>query len=326
MLTPPTGLSNGHLEEVIEEAWDIAVDALEYRRVGFGSHHWAATDDLGLRYFVTVDELSSESRPGDEVSVLGLHLRPALTAAMDLRAFGCSFVVAPTAAKTAAPFVQFDNFAAALFPFVEGRGFSHEEPLGEADREQVLEVVAALHKVPVGAIRPPMADGFVIPWLDQLDGFMHPEAGLNGPHAAVASRLLMDNEAEIRRLIARYRTLVAQYRSDPGPLVITHGEIHPGNVMETAKGWVIVDWDTVLIAPPERDLWRLAHGDGLVLRGYAGATGTAPKVWLLDLYRIRWDLSEIASFAAEFRKPHEDTEDSRMALEILQAVVGQLGR
>jgi hypothetical protein len=324
VLTPPTGLSDGDLEEVIEQAWGVAVASLEYRPVGFGSHHWVATDNQGLRHFVTVDELSSESRIGDEVSALGLHLRPALAAATDLRAFGCSFVVAPITTKADDPFAQFDSYAVALFPFIEGQGFSLEESFGEADRERVLEVLAALHRVPIAAIRPPATDGFVVPWLDQLDRSIHREAGSNGPHAAVASQLLIDHEAEIRRLIARYRTLVAQYRRDPGPVVVTHGEIHPGNVMVTSKGWVIVDWDTVLVAPPERDLWRLAQGGGSVLRAYADATGTAPNEWVVDLYGIRWDLAEIASFAAEFRKPHEDTEDSLKALEILHSVVGRL--
>jgi hypothetical protein len=327
VLTPPTGLSNGDLEEVIDQAWGVAVDSLEYRRVGFGSHHWVATDNLGLRHFVTVDELSSESRIGDEVSVHGLHLRPALAAVIDLRAFGCRFVVAPITTKADDPFVQFDSYAVALFPFIDGQSFTFEESFGEADRDQVLEVVTELHRVPIAAIRPPATDGFVVPWLDQLDrSTRHSSEGVgsNGPHTAVASQLITDNEAEIRSLIARYRTLVAQYLSDPGPVVVTHGEIHPGNVMVTSKGWVIVDWDTVLLAPPERDLWRLAQGGGSVLRAYADATGTTPNEWLVDLYGIRWDLADIASFAAEFRKPHENTEDSRKALELLHSVVGRL--
>lgn len=61
-----------------------------------------------------------------------------------------------------------------------------------------------------------------------------------------------------------------------------------------------------------------------MLRAYADATGTAPNERVVDLYGIRWDLAEIASFAAEFRKPHEDTEDSLKALEILHSVVGRL--
>ncbi len=324
MLTPPADLSGGDLGRVIDQAWGVAVDSLEYLPIGFGSHHWVATDGLGLRHFVTADELSSESRRGDEVSALGLHLRSALAAAADLCAVGCDFVVAPIATRANDPFVRLDRYAVALYPFIEGRRFDVADSFDEVDREGVLDMVATLHRVPTAAIRPPPTDGFVVPWLDQLDGSMHREVAVTGPYAATASELLIDHEVELRRLIARYRALVARYVSDPGPVVITHGEIHPGNVMATSEGWVIVDWDTVLLAPPERDLWRLAADGGPGLRGYVEATGTAPKEWLLGLYGIRWDLAEAASFAAEFRKPHEDTEDTRKALAILRAVVGRL--
>jgi hypothetical protein len=324
VLSPLVGLSDGDLEEVIERAWGVSVASLDYRPVGFGSHHWVATDTWGLYHFVTVDELSAESRLGDEVSVLGLHLRRALAAAIDLHAFGCNFVVAPIATGAGDPLVTFDCYAVALFPFIEGRSFPFEEAFGEADREQILEVVAALHRVPIAAIRPPATDGFTVPWLDQLDRSMHHSAGTNGPHEAVASELLIDHQPEINRLIARFRALVDRYQKDPGPVVITHGEIHPGNLIATSKGWVIVDWDTVLLAPPERDLWRLAQGGGSALCAYADATGTPPDERIVDLYGIRWDLAEIASFAAQFRMPHQDTEDSRQALDVLRSVVGRL--
>ena len=246
------------------------------------------------------------------------------TAATDLRSIGCGFVVAPIAVNNADPFIQFESYAVALYPFIEGRTFSFEESFGEVERGRILEALAVLHKVPIDAIRTPAADGFVIPWLDQLDGSMHGELESVGPHAAVASRLLIDNEAEIRRLNSRYRTLVDRYMRSPGPVVVTHGEIHPGNVMVSAAGLMVIDWDTLMLAPPERDLWRLAHGDASVLRAYADATGTTPNEWLLNLYGVRWDLGEIASFAAELRKPHEDNADTRKALETLRSVIGGL--
>ncbi len=314
------------MARVVERAWGVTVASLDYRPVGFGSHHWVTTDSRGNRHFLTVDELASPSRIGDEISVHGLQLRPALTAAIDLRAFGCSFVVAPIATKDNGPLARFDGCAVALYPLIEGESFPFEETFGQGDRDQVLELIMQLHRVPIDAIRSPATDRFVIPWLEQLDHSWHhdDQSGSKGPYAAIASQLLIDNEARIKGLIARYRTLVARYLSDPGPVVVTHGEIHPGNVMMTAKGWMIIDWDTAMLAPPERDLWRLAQGGDSVLRAYAEATGMTPRRWLMDLYGLRWDLAEIASFAAEFRKPHEDTEDSRKALEILHAVVGRL--
>ena len=85
-----------------------------------------------MRHFVTVDELNSESRTGDEVSVLGFHLRHAFDAATDLRAFGCSFVVAPIPTRADNPFVQFNSHAVALYPFIDRQRFSFEESFIEA--------------------------------------------------------------------------------------------------------------------------------------------------------------------------------------------------
>src|SRR4029077_13351490 len=68
-------------------------------------------------------------------------------------------------------------------------------------------------------------------------------------------------------------------------LVITHGEPHPGNIIRVAPNAdadglaaaddaaagatggagpasgaiMLIDWDTVGLAPPERDLWMAAH-------------------------------------------------------------------
>ena len=325
MLTRPAGLSDDELQEVIERAWNVAADSLEYRPVGFGSHHWVATEGTGLQHFVTVDELAPGSRSGDEISALGMHLRPALEAATQLRAAGCRFVVAPISTSAGDPFVQFDDFAVALYPFIGGRSFSYEDSFAGADRDQILECVAGLHTVPIDAIRVPHTDRFVVPWLDELSRSTRPTGRPSGPYSMRASQLLIEHEAEIRELVARYRSLVIRYQRDPGPVVVTHGEIHPGNVMKTPNGWVIVDWDTLLLAPPERDLWRLAPADGSVLHTYTDATGREPLDWLIDLYAVRWDLADIASFAAVFRNPHDDTEDSRKALGMLHSVVGRLG-
>ncbi len=65
--------------------------------------------------------------------------------------------------------------------------------------------------------------------------------------------------------------------------------------MLTAAGWMLIDWDTALVAPPERDLWSLDPGDGSILSAYADATGVRPRASMIELYRIRWDLADIAS-------------------------------
>ena len=100
----------------------------------------------------------------------------------------------------------------------------------------------------------------------------------------------------------------------PGPgrndLFVTHGDPDPRNVLKSAAGFVIVDWDFVQLAPPERDLWDLAETDRSVLAAYTEATGTVIDSGALALFRMWYDLSEIAGYIDMFRSGHDDTEDS----------------
>ena len=83
--------------------------------------------------------------------------------------------------------------------------------------------------------------------------------------------------------------------------------------MHSASGLVLVDWDTSLVAAPERDLWMLEKGDGRATAAYTAATGTAIVPALLDLFRIRWDLSDLGIYVGHLRAPHGTSEDDARA-------------
>ena len=87
---------------------------------------------------------------------------------------------------------------------------------------------------------------------------------------------------------------------------------------------MLIDWDTALVAPPERDLWDLDPGDGSILGAYASATGVTPRPLLLDLYRLRWDLADIAADVSRFRRPHAGSIDDDESWELLSALVKQV--
>ncbi len=107
--------------------------------------------------------------------------------------------------------------------------------------------------------------------------------------------------------------------------MLTHGEPHPGNALLTREGWRLVDWDTALTAPPERDLWHLAAagpatGGGSILGDYAAATGITPRPERIELYRLRWDLADLAASASRFFQPHGHGPDDSKTWELLQSV------
>ena len=94
--------------------------------------------------------------------------------------------------------------------------------------------------------------------------------------------------------------------------------------MLTADGWRLIDWDTVLVAPPERDLWDLDPGDGSILDAYAAATGVTPLPELLELYRLGWDVKDIAYELARFRRPHGETADDVKTWDGLSSLIGRV--
>lgn len=104
--------------------------------------------------------------------------------------------------------------------------------------------------------------------------------------------------------------------------MLTHGEIHPGNTMLAADGrWLLIDWDTALVAPPERALWNLDPGDGSILDAYAAATGVTSLPGVLDLYRLRWDIADIVYDVGRFRRPHGGSADDDRSWELLRSLI-----
>jgi spectinomycin phosphotransferase/16S rRNA (guanine(1405)-N(7))-methyltransferase len=276
VLTSPAELPETVLLEALEQGWGLRGGPLTYRAVGFGSHHWTTGDG---RWFVTVDDLRTRRMAtGEPLSACLDRLRGALGAATQLRAAGLEFVVAPVPAADGEPVTPVAGcFAVAVHPFVDGESY----PSGEftpAHREAVLDLLAVVHGVPVTA----PADDYRIPLRDAVTATVRDGVPVTGPYADPAAALLTEHAAAVRDAYARYDALAAAARAAAPAFVLTHGEPHPANTMQAGGRWLLIDWDTALLAPPERDLWDLDPGDGGAHAHFAEDTGTPLRPALLD--------------------------------------------
>ena len=323
MLSPPAALPEADLADALARCWGLRAASLDYRAVGFGSHHWAVVAADGSRWFVTVDELVLDDAWG--------RLTASLSAARALRAAGRDFVVAPVSTVDGAAVARLGRgFAVAVYPHVEGRSFDWGSPVGPVQRDAVLEMVVGVHTAPAEIRCLARVDDFAVPHLSTLDAALDAtlDAALEapapdaGPYSARVAALLGSRDAAVRELLRRYGDLVA--RADPARAVLTHGEPHPGNTMLTAEGWRLIDWDTVLVAQPERDLWSLDPGDGSLLSAYADATGVRPLPEMLELFRVRWTLADIADFVATLSRPHTGDANDDATWSYLEATVAGL--
>jgi spectinomycin phosphotransferase len=84
------------------------------------------------------------------------------------------------------------------------------------------------------------------------------------------------------------------------------------------KHLVLLDWDTVGLAPAERDLWMLP---GDALDRYAGLTGKPVNPAGIRLYRLRWALDDIRAFTEDLRAPHSQTAGAEHSWQALRESV-----
>ena len=314
MYTRPHAVSDAELSDALHDGWSLTVTELEYRAVGFGSHHWRAIDDVGRAWFVTVDALDKKVRSVHEkIDVAFERLRAALETARAARDAGATYVVAPIPTEADEVVRRLsDRFAVALYPYFDGVSSSGEYE-STAERLKVLDLIVNLHASPRSVSRNAVLDDFTLANRDELvralDDLATPWN--DGPYSERARALLSRHARAVALLLARYDGLADEARARPDRNVLTHGEPHVENVIRTATGRMLIDWDTILVAPPERDLWMLEPGDRSVTVRYTEQTGTRVLPSVLDLYRIRWDLTEVAIYIAGFRKRHTDDADAR---------------
>ena len=128
-----------------------------------------------------------------------------------------------------------------------------------------------------------------------------------GPFSEPARRALADHVEVVTQALAELDRLIDQLAAPDGRTVVTHGEPHPGNLIQTRAGLVLIDWDTVAVARPERDLWMI--DDPAAAIHYRQLTGITPEPEAMAGYRLLWALTDVAAFTVELRRPHRRDAD-----------------
>jgi spectinomycin phosphotransferase len=311
----PDGLDVSAVVAALRTGWGCEAAEVEYAPVGGGSYHWQVRDVRGGRVFVTVDDLDQKAWLGDTRDASFDGLTDAFDTAAELAVHGLSFVVAPLRTRDGAPLVRLDDrYSLAVFPFVEGTPGEWGGYATDADRLAVVELVAAVHSMAVAA-RPVGLE---------LSGREHLDAALRDLALPWTGGPLAEPTREAMRVVAPalvdLLALADDFRSEAEARgvhsVVTHGEPHSGNIVHTSAGPVLVDWDTVALAPPERDLWMLA-GDGMKAL-YEERSGLPVNDAALEYFRLSWDLKDLAEYLSVLRAPHVENVDTRAWLEFVE--------
>lgn len=315
----PEDVDTDALIEALADGWGFDADAADYAAVGAGSYHWVVKDNNRTRAFVTVDDLDLKAWLGDTRESTFDGLRRAFDTAATLRDADLAFVVAPIPTSSGETLRRLGTrHTIAVFPFVAGRGGQYGRH-DAAERAAVVTMLAELHNATSAVASVAVNAGLDLP------GRRHIEAALEelsqtwsgGPFSEPARQALAGHASDVAELLALADRLAADVAGRDGKWVITHGEPHAGNVMWTGESHVLVDWDTVALSVPERDLWWVASDTGDEATIYADATGHQLDEVAVNFFRLIWDLGDLATCIDVLRSPHRHSEDTAKEYEIL---------
>jgi spectinomycin phosphotransferase len=290
-------ITDEKIERVIRDNWLEDARDVSYLPVGFGAFHWRVCSDTGRSLFVTLDQLAPRHTAE---SLENAYAGAAALARADL-----GFIAPPLRAWSGPYTVNVGDGALSVTAWVDGRTPTADEASDPRHVDEVVELLHELHcaEAPSGLRRwRPCADAEFPRRIEELAAA--PWAA--GPLGEVARVAVKEGLAAISRGTNRYLELAKIAREHEDSWVATHGEPHHANQINTASGLKLVDWESLMIAPRERDLVDLVES--------AGADRLDVDTRLIELFVLEWCLAEIDEYTRWFSSPHVGNVDDHTAL------------
>jgi len=309
-------LSDGTLLEHLNQEYAQDFTALEFLPLGFdpSSANYQAKTGTGERVFVKVRLGSVREGP--------------LALARHLQALQVETLIPALATRSGSPWASTPEWSLAVFPYVEG----HDAYDGGLTDEHLRVLGYALRQIhdaqPSNGLSRLLPSETYSPEL-RKSAREHVELR-ETPHDWLCERLetLLDARGDlILELVDRAEFLAHAVQSDPPPSTLCHADLHAGNLLITDDGRLhIVDWDSAILAPRERDLMFVGSGflgrahnpqqeEALFYDGY-GDVPVNPAA--LAYYRYDRLIEDVALFCKQIRGTTRSDVNRELAMTCLE--------
>lgn len=236
----------------LEEAYGLCVESLTYLPIGadFKTTVYRLTASQGQSYFLKVRS--------------GPFLEASVTVPKYLWDLGARHVISPFPTKNGDLWVTIGAAKAILYPYIEGRTGA-DTPLSKEHWHAFGVAVKKLHLTcfPENVTKDIPKEEFsstagtaVKGFLTRLEG-----ASFETPVASKTAAFLHSKSAALLRLIDQTESLAKSLQNRPFESVLCHADLHGWNLLVDQTGALyVVDWDTLILAPKERDLMFIGAG------------------------------------------------------------------
>jgi len=272
---------------LVQRHWDEDVTAVTYLPVGFGAHHWRAEARGVPRLFVSLDLPIPRHTPAS---------LEAAYASAALLAETLDFVW---------PSLPSTEVGTYTVPLEAGRVSATRWLDGRPPASSTTDLAPLLDQLHAST-RP----GRACEWVSTVDDHLPDQLDLLVDEPWTAGSLGEEARALVTPRLTQVRDWSQEHAThleaiDPTTFVVTHGEPGEHNQWVAGGRTYLLDWESLLLAPAERDLGTL------VLSGDDAGRADPDLIRLFDL---EWRLAEIQAYTLWLAGPHDDSEDARIAL------------
>jgi spectinomycin phosphotransferase len=243
-----------------------------------------------------------------------------------------SSVVAPLPAKSNTLWTRLQDWTLLLYPFIEGIS-GWKTPMSDAAWKETGRTFKQIHQatLPAEFLNSVRKETFnpqeYVDWIGAFERqHLAAPGGSNNQRALYAGWLT--HQSSIRTLLNRLKKLAHLLQEQPGPFVICHADLHPGNLIRSQSGRVfVIDWDDVMLAPRERDFLFIKEGSVLgeapFFQGYGTIEIDRVALTYYRCERVIQDLIECAKNV--FFRDDLGEETGNQAVELFCDILGEGG-
>jgi spectinomycin phosphotransferase len=223
---------------------------------------------------------------------------------------GIQTVIAPIETSKGKLFAKCGGYILILYPYISGKD-RYEVNLTERHWRLLGWTLKQIHstKIPAQIASLIPRESYDPQWRENVRFFQQQveENSFEDPVACKLAIFLKFHRQKITLMVDRAEQLASDLKKQTFELVLCHSDAHPGNFFIAENGdFYLVDWDTLIIAPRERDLMFFGSGMAGDQPGsqkensfYLGYGPVDINLHALAYYRYERIIQDIAEFCKQ---------------------------
>jgi spectinomycin phosphotransferase len=240
-------------------------------------------------------------------------------------------IIPPISMLNSSLWMEEENFTLHVYPFIEGHHGYHTK-LTEYQWGEFGQTIKQIHSINLNTLIKTMVpkEEYSTAFGESLRKVLENINSYSREDDLWQEtvKFLVEKKTVIVELVQRSETLAKALQKNPPEMVLCHGDIHGWNLLIGQDGELyLVDWDTLVLAPKERDLMFI--GAGLGESGYSseeeaklfydGYGQTGINQFAIAYYRYARIVEDIAVFCDQIFSSNENLEDQKQAILYLKS-------